>query len=86
MKEKPYWKITEWSNGWNNDPDFDSPLFDRMAKELLKNQEIEKVIKILYQEFVKIIIRKKNWPKKSIQIVSIMTQMFSKTHTNAKCG
>ena len=47
MKGKPYWKIAEWSNGWDEDPDLFSPLFDRMAEELLENLEIEKVIRKL---------------------------------------
>ena len=47
MKGKPYWKIDQWLNGWDDDPDFFSPLFDAMAEELMANLEIEKVNKKL---------------------------------------
>ena len=40
-------KLEQWLNGWDEDPDFDSPLFDCMAKEMLENQKIEKVIRAL---------------------------------------
>ena len=45
-KAKP-WKIEQWSNGWDEDPDFNSPLFDLMAEELLENEKIQKVIRAL---------------------------------------
>ena len=44
-------KIDQWLNGWDEDPDFDSPLFDLMWNELIENQKIEKVGNQSFHEF-----------------------------------
>lgn len=58
-------KIDQWLNGWDEDPDFDSPLFDLMWNELIENQKIEKVIRAFmnFSRF-KILTRKKDSPIK----------------------
>ena len=44
-------KIDQWLNGWDEDPDFDSLLFDLMIDEVNENQKIEKVIRAFHEFF-----------------------------------